>query len=142
LTYFARSPVPKCSLARSTIMGRYKFVPFRRWAHTYQQMTPEADSNLLRQFVEHQSEAAFAGLVARHINLVYSVALRQVGDPHHAQEIAQAVFILLARKAGQLRHDRALSRWLFQTTRLTASNFLRSELRRQRREQAAYMPPP
>lgn len=102
-------------------------------------MAPETDGDLLHRFVEHQSEAAFAGLVGRHVNLVYSVALRQVGDADHAEEIAQAVFIILARKAGELRHERALSSWLFRTTRFTSNNFLRSEHRRQRREQEAYM---
>lgn len=102
-------------------------------------MTPENDSALLREFVDHQSESAFAGLVARYVNLVYSVALRQAGNPHQAEEISQAVFIVLARKAGQLRHEQALSSWLFQTTRLTANNYLRSEIRRHRREQEAYM---
>jgi RNA polymerase sigma factor (sigma-70 family) len=102
-------------------------------------MTPETEHSLLRQFVDHQSEPAFAALVDRHVNLVYSVALRQTGNPHHAQEITQAVFITLARKAGQLRHEKALSSWLFQTTRLTANNFLRSEFRRHQREQEAYM---
>ena len=91
------------------------------------------DSALLRQFADCQSEEAFAALVARHINLVYSVALRQVGNPQHAEEIAQAVFVILAKKARQLRHDRALSSWLFQTTRLTANNFIRSEVRRHHR---------
>ena len=57
----------------------------------------------------------------------------------HAEEITQAVFIILAKKAARLRHDKALSSWLFQTTRLTANNFMRSETRRQRREQEAYM---
>src|SRR5213083_3295074 len=97
------------------------------------------DSALLRQYLEDHSDAAFAALVTRHINLVYSVALRHVGDPHQAEEITQAVFILLARKAAQLRHDKALSSWLFQATRLTASNFVRSETRRHRREQEAHM---
>src|SRR5881396_173297 len=97
------------------------------------------DSALLRQYLEDHSDAAFAGLVTRHINLVYSVALRHVGDPHQAEEITQAVFILLAGKAGQLRHDKALSSWLFQATRLTASNFVRGETRRHRREQEAHM---
>ena len=97
------------------------------------------DNALLRQFADCQSEEAFAALVARHINLVYSVALRQVGNPQHAEEIAQAVFVILAKKARQLRHDRALSSWLFQTTRLTANNFIRSEVRRHHREQEAYM---
>src|ERR1035437_781574 len=105
-------------------------------------MQPTDDSTLLRQYVENQSDAAFAGLVARHINLVYSVALRHVGDPHHAEEVTQAVFIILARKVRSLRHDKALSSWLFQTTRLTAGNFLRSESRRRHREQEAYMQSP
>src|SRR6058998_2738195 len=102
-------------------------------------MHPTDDSALLRQYVENHSDAAFAALVTRHINLVYSVALRHVGDPHQAEEITQAVFILLARKAAQLRHDKALSSWLFQATRLTASNFVRGETRRHRREQEAHM---
>jgi RNA polymerase sigma factor (sigma-70 family) len=102
-------------------------------------MTPDTDSDLLRQFVEHESDAAFAGLVERHVNLVYSVAHRQTGDAHQAEEITQAVFIILAKKAGTLRHEQALSSWLFQATRLTANNFLRGESRRRAREQEAYM---
>src|SRR5256712_8733442 len=97
------------------------------------------DSALLRQYLEDHSDAAFAALVTRHVNLVYSVALRHVGDPHQAEEITQSVFILLARKAAQLRHDKALSSWLFQATRLTASNFVRGENRRHHREQEAHM---
>jgi len=97
------------------------------------------DSALLRQYAWNNSEEAFAALVARYVNLVYSIALRQVGNPHHAEEITQAVFIILAKKAGELRNDKALSSWLFQVTRLTANNFLRSEMRRQHREQEAFM---
>jgi RNA polymerase sigma factor (sigma-70 family) len=102
-------------------------------------MQPTDDSTLLRQFVETQSDDAFAALVTRHINLVYSVALRQVGQPHNAEEIAQAVFIILAKKAAGLRHEQALTSWLFQTTRLAANNFMRGEMRRRHREQEAYM---
>lgn len=102
-------------------------------------MQPTDDSALLRQYAENHSDVAFTALVARHVNLVYSVALRHVGDPHQAEEIAQAVFILLAKKAAQLRHDKALSSWLFQAARLTASNFVRGESRRHRREQEAHM---
>src|SRR5882724_11675306 len=97
------------------------------------------DRALLRQYAENNSDEAFAALVTRHVNLVYSVALRHVGNPHAAEEITQAVFIILAKKAAQLRHDKALSSWLFQVTRLTANNFVRSEMRRQHREQEAYM---
>ena len=102
-------------------------------------MQPTEDSALLRRYVENHSDEAFAGLVTRHINLVYSVALRQVGNPHAAEEVTQAVFIILAKKAASLRYDQALSSWLFQATRLTASNFIRSETRRHRREKEAYM---
>ncbi len=102
-------------------------------------MEPTDDSLLLRRYAENNSGEAFAALVTRHINLVYTVALRQVGNPHAAEEITQAVFIILAKKAAQLRHDRALSSWLFQATRLTASNFIRSESRRHRREEEAFM---
>src|SRR5665213_3873836 len=102
-------------------------------------MQPTDDSALLRQFVETQSDEAFGSLVTRHINLVYSVALRQVGRSQDAEEITQAVFIILAKKAAQLRHDKALSSWLFQATRLTANNFIRSESRRRHREEEAYM---
>ena len=97
------------------------------------------DSRLLRQYAENGADDAFAEIVLRHINLVYSVALRRVGNSHHAEEITQAVFIILSKKAASLRHEKALSSWLFQATRLTANNFARSEARRQRREQEAYM---
>jgi len=97
------------------------------------------DNALLRQYAESNSEEAFATLVTRHIDLVYSVALRHVGNPHNAVEITQAVFIILAKKAAQLRGVKALSSWLFQVTRLTANNFVRSESRRHRREQEAHM---
>lgn len=97
------------------------------------------DSILLRQYAEHQSGDAFAALVARHVNLVYSVALRQTGDPHQAEEITQAVFIVLARKAERLGEVKSLSGWLFQTTRLTANSFVRNESRRRCREQEAYV---
>jgi RNA polymerase sigma factor (sigma-70 family) len=102
-------------------------------------MQPTDDSALLRQYADSHSDEAFAALVERYINLVYSVALRLVGNPHTAEEIAQAVFIILAKKAPGLRHEKALSSWLFQTTRLTANNFIRSEIRRRDREQEAYM---
>ena len=102
-------------------------------------MEPVDDSALLRQYAENHSDEAFAELVTRHVNLVYSVALRQTGHPQNAEEITQAVFIILAKRAAGLRHERALSSWLFQATRFTAINFMRSEIRRQNREQEAQM---
>ena len=102
-------------------------------------MTEPDDHQLLAAFARENSEAAFAVLVSRHLNLVYSVALRSTGNTHAAQEISQAVFIIFARKARSLGSKTILSGWLYQTTRLTAANFLRGEIRRQRREQEAYM---
>src|ERR1019366_1540773 len=102
-------------------------------------MTERNDIALLREFAATESEAAFAVLVGRHVNLVYSTALRRVGGAHIAQEISQAVFIILARKAKSLGAKTILSGWLHQTTRLTAANYLRAEIRRQNREQEAYM---
>jgi uncharacterized protein (TIGR03435 family) len=97
------------------------------------------DRALLRQYTEENSEEAFALLVTRHVNKVYSVALRHTRNPHHAEEITQAVFAILARKARQLDRRVIISGWLCQTARLTAVTFIRSEIRRARREQEAHM---
>src|SRR5277367_6328402 len=102
-------------------------------------MTEPDDIFLLHEFAATESETAFAALVSRHISLVYSVALRSTGNFHAAQEISQAVFIILSRKAKSLGSKTILSGWLYQTARLTAANFLRGEIRRQQREQEAYM---
>jgi len=101
---------------------------------------PESDDiRLLKQYADENSESAFAELFTRYVNLVYSAALRSVGNAHAAEEITQVVFIILARKANQLPRDAVLSGWLYQTARLTAANYLRGEIRRQNREQEAYM---
>lgn len=97
------------------------------------------DNALLREYVERDSEEAVAALVTRHINKVYSVALRHTRNPHSAEEITQAVFVILAKKANQLQRHAALSGWIYQTARLTAVTFLRSEIRRARREQEVHM---
>jgi RNA polymerase sigma factor (sigma-70 family) len=97
------------------------------------------DLTLLREYAGGNSEAAFAALVSRHVNLVYSVALRQVRDPHLAEEITQAVFIILARKAGSLGPKTILSGWLCRTARYASANALTIQRRRQRREQEAHM---
>ena len=97
------------------------------------------DIDLLQDYRRNASEEAFAELVQRHVSLVYSTALRHTGIPAHAEEIAQAVFVILARKAGALRPDTVLEAWLYETTRLTSLSFLRGERRRQFREQEAYM---
>ncbi len=102
-------------------------------------MHDATDMDLLRRFAAENSQRAFATLVERHVNLVYSAALRRTGNPHAAEEITQAVFIILAEKAGRISRQTILPGWLYQTTRLTAASFLRREFRRTRREQEAYM---
>ena len=97
------------------------------------------DLTLLRDYARGNSEEAFAALVSRHVNLVYSVALRQVRDPHLAEEITQAVFIILARKAASLGPKTILSGWLCRTARYASANALTIQRRRQRREQEAFM---
>lgn len=102
-------------------------------------MSNAPDAQLLEEFARTQSETAFAELVNRHIGLVYSVAFRKTGNPQHAQDIAQVVFIILARKAGSLGAKTVLPGWLYHTARLTTVNFQRAEMRRIRREQEAFM---
>jgi DNA-directed RNA polymerase specialized sigma24 family protein len=97
------------------------------------------DIALLRQYTEQNSEEAFATLVSRHVNKVYSVALRHTRNPHQAEEITQAVFVILATKSRRLGKAVVLSGWLYQTARLTAVTFIRGEIRRARREQDAHM---
>ncbi len=100
------------------------------------------DMELVRQYARDKTEEAFAALVSRHVNLVYSVALRLVRDPHLAGEVTQTVFIILARKAGSLSPHTIVAGWLCQTARYTSAKALTQQHRRQQREQEAYMQSP
>ena len=96
------------------------------------------DAELLRRYAVERSEADFAEVVSRHLDLVYSTALRLVGgDAHLAQDVTQTVFADLARKARSLSGCRVLSGWLYQATRFAAAKTVRTERRRTLREQEA-----
>jgi uncharacterized protein (TIGR03435 family) len=97
------------------------------------------DMALVREYAASRSERAFETLVTRHLDLVYSAALRQVRDAHLAQDVAQAVFIILARKAGSLGDQTILPGWLYRTAQFVAADALKTRRRRHLREQEAYM---
>ena len=97
------------------------------------------DMRLVREYAARQSESAFAALVSRHTNLVYSAALRQTRDPQLAEEVTQVVFIILARKAAALGEKTILTGWLYRTACYVSGSALKRERRRQHREQEAFM---
>src|SRR5208282_1469078 len=97
------------------------------------------DAELLRRYATERSEDAFADLVRRHVDLVYSAALRLVhGDTPSAQDVTQQVFSELARRAKPLARHPALIGWLYTTTRRMAWHLIRSEQRRAARQQMAH----
>lgn len=91
-----------------------------------------ADSELLRSFRERRDEDAFRELVRRYLGLVLQVAQRRTGQPQSAEEIAQNVFLKLARKARQLDPESVLGAWLHRVTVQEAIDFHRREYRRRR----------
>jgi len=95
------------------------------------------DLELLREYAERRSEQAFTELVQRHLDFVYSTALRLVQERPLAQDVTQMVFIKLARKAASLRQETVLTGWLYRTTQFVAQTAWRSDWRRRKREDLA-----
>src|SRR6266852_2648997 len=100
-------------------------------------MNSLTDQQLLLDYCEHRSEAAFAELVRRHVDFVYSAALRMVCDSHLAEDVTQGVFVAFAQSAAQLTNRRALSGWLHRTAQNIAAQTVRTIERRRAREQEA-----
>ena len=100
------------------------------------------DRELLRQFAEQNSQAAFTEVVKRHTDWVYAVCRRRLQDATLAEDATQAVFFALARKASSLTNQTTLSPWLFQAAKFSTDNLRRSAMRRARHElkAAAMMP--
>ncbi len=98
----------------------------------------DSDLQLLQSYTRNNSQDSFTTLVNRHLNLVFSAALRQVHSPQLAEEISQSVFADLARSANKLKPDTILTAWLYEVTRRTAIDVVRRESRRQLREKVAH----
>jgi RNA polymerase sigma factor (sigma-70 family) len=105
-----------------------------------------SDLDLLGQYARENSQDAFGEIVRRHLDLVYSAALRQVRSPQLAEEVAQSVFADLARVAAtpsspaygrNASLPNSLTPWLYAVTRRTAIDVIRKESRRRLREQIA-----
>jgi RNA polymerase sigma factor (sigma-70 family) len=120
-------------------MARVFFAVFAVRAVTKEKRASMNDAELLREYVEDQSDSAFAELVKRHVNLVYFTALRMVRQPALAEDIAQLVFVQLARKAPAIREGNALPGWLYRVTHCQAANALRADRSRRQHEAEAMM---
>src|SRR5690348_11991983 len=101
-------------------------------------MDQRTDIQLLRAWRDRRDREAIGELVRRHIDFVLNTARRQVGnDLHLAEDVTQAVFILLLQKSHQIKSEASMAGWLFTTTRLAASNARRMVRRREHYERQA-----
>jgi RNA polymerase sigma factor (sigma-70 family) len=100
--------------------------------------TIDTDLHLVEQFSRGASNEAFAELVSRHADWIYSAARRMVRDPDLAEDVTQAVFIVLSQKSTSILHEKmSVSGWLFKVTRYSAANALRARARREHHERQA-----
>ena len=95
------------------------------------------DLELLWEYGRSGDSAAFARVAERYVDLVYSAALRQVRDPHVAQDVTQAVLIILMNKAWRLPAGTVVAAWLLKVTRYAALDALKLQGRRRHHEQRA-----
>lgn len=95
------------------------------------------DRELLDEFLAKDSGEAFHELVDRHLPLVHSTARRVTGNAEAARDVAQTIFLKLARRASRIPRDLPLAAWFHRETRSASVDYVRSEVRRQRREQTA-----
>jgi RNA polymerase sigma factor (sigma-70 family) len=100
-------------------------------------VTEQTDSQLLRTYAERRLEPAFTEIVRRHVDFVYSAAIRMVRDPHLAEDVTQGVFIALAKQAPDLATRASLVGWLHCTAQNIAAQTVRTIERRRAREQEA-----
>jgi RNA polymerase sigma factor (sigma-70 family) len=95
------------------------------------------DWQLLREYASSRSQQSFAQLVQRHVRWVHAVCARQLRDPHLAEDVTQAVFLLLSQRARSIKSGTSITGWLFRAAQLTSANAMKRERRRQRRETRA-----
>ncbi len=95
------------------------------------------DRELLQRFVRQHDEEAFARLMRRHRSLVQGVALRVLGNWHDSEDVAQAVFLVLARKAGSLGWRDSVACWLYRVAYHLALKAKATSARRQAKERRA-----
>src|SRR5688572_30568001 len=100
-------------------------------------MQSVSDAELLRLYVRARDQHAFAELVRRHVDMVYTSARRQVREPSLAQDVTQQVFVVLAMRAKSLKPDTVLGSWLLAVARNESRNALKLRARRQRHERSA-----
>jgi RNA polymerase sigma factor (sigma-70 family) len=142
-----RAPTPALNLPRAGAQSRPFFTPAKNRLSDFPtscdytlttEMNPADDDHaLLARYAAQHSEDAFRQLVSRHLDLVYSAALRQTRAAHLAEEVAQSVFIELSRSAARIRPDLPLTAWLYTVTRRKAIDLIRRESTRHAREQLA-----